>query len=470
MAKSCPVCNASMATKAALRTHMSKKHVAVFQRMYAQPAPQPLKKTKTRGSRGGAASRGNSGSTRVLSGTDLLNLMTIPLKMKVGTAIAILEINPLKMDISRLAAEAKLWSRWRPKKFVVSLKSSASNMVVGMYTMGWAPGPVIKRQGTDLIRCIATMKPHDTKHIFENGSLVIPPKTSQTWYFCSGQEAEDTNHGVVYVVLAAPISAMTGIGGIGVRIEISWTIEFDGPVLELETGATGGFLQADPNWCPIFTDSVSDWADGVKLTFKHTEGGSAVPWHDAEPGVVYEPGKGVTIPYYKADGKSAEAKAFVRAKIYDSYPILACFATKADAQAYIKDGNHSHILDYVKAGDWVTPQVPYLTTGFSASPLGGALYTNISTANVKTGGLSEDVASLQEQVQRLSLQLGGLMAQLALSPAGASSGYINPGLCPNKNANSNEELRDCEGTCLCAGACNCSLLGSDISIVGDSGN
>lgn len=226
----------------------------------------------------------------------------------------------------------------------------------GSYAMGWTGNPdfPIGASSSRLAR-VSTLSPSLLSTFGSPKVLNIPCEAAQKWYYCFSSQEGESDHGAVIAVLAA----VCGGKNISLNFRLEWTVEFSAPDVpvpnqELET-------YPEPEYIPIFTDSVSDWQEGKKLTFKHSEGGSVVPWVGAKRNVVYTPAPGVSVPYVKADKSQGSVGAFALIKDSSSYQsALACFETVEKAKEYIKKSTVSTILDYTGAGAWVTPALPIL--------------------------------------------------------------------------------------------------------------
>lgn len=348
----CPVDGRLFATKRALKQHTATSHGN------GNPAP------KVAGNPAGASRRNKSSVKRVnlqgqsttFSGSDLIGTITVQDTNKVGTPLLLWEINPTTLVNTRMAKLAQVFTRWRPVSLGVTVIPGAGVLTPGSYVIGWTADQHFEMGNAESrVQRLTTLKPNLLSVFGAPKMMRIPCDTTQKWYMVDPELGADSDHGLLIAVLAARV----GGTNISINFRLDWVIEFNSPDLPAPSEDLESY--PDPDYIPIFTDSVSDWADGKKLTFKHKEGGSVVPWIGVKDNVIYEPTQGVKVPYYDSAGASKEVKFFAKIKDSASYSsALACFAAEKDAKDYIKDGAVSHVLDYVKAGEFVTPALPTL--------------------------------------------------------------------------------------------------------------
>jgi hypothetical protein len=185
---------------------------------------------------------------------------------------------------------------------------------------------------------------------------------------------DDIEHGRVYLGVSATCSNMTGM--VDLTVHLDWTVEFSAP--DLPT-TNDHLVTVMDGWTPYFTDSVTGWHGGTRLTFKHKEGGGVVPFANVDPQKVYELASlEATCKYYTAAGLAVDCRFIAAIKDYDP-PVaggyaMAPFHTLADAQNYLKTGSATYLTLYAKAGPWVHPQNPDWKPVWHQPNL---LYTNI---------------------------------------------------------------------------------------------
>ncbi|QKK35399.1 hypothetical protein [Erysiphe necator associated nodavirus 3] len=414
----CAVDGRLFATQAALKQHSATKHAvaAVRPNSSRNTAGGRRRKSNRVSARTESLAKGINlhGQTAVLSGSDLVGSITISDDTSVGTILVLWDCNPLNLETSRLHRFAAAFTRWRPHKLHFTCVPGAGVFTPGSYAMGWTGNPdfSIGTAGTRLAR-VSTLTPSLLSTFGQPKVLQIPCDTAQKWYYCHSEDEGESDHGAVIAVLAA----RCGGKNITLNFRLEWTIEFSAPDVpsqeqELET-------YPDPDYIPIFTDSTSDWAEGKKLTFKHKEGGSVVPFHGLKSNVVYRPAVGVEVPYYKADGTAGKVGFFAKIKDSPLYPSgLACFETEAKAKAYIAKSDVTQILDYNKAGEYVTPVFPtFVGKELSDEPL-------LDLRRKKpTKWLAPGTPSLN-----IGYELGQQVAGLLVTPASHTSyGLSEPG-------------------------------------------
>lgn len=367
----CKVHKRFFATKKAYEQHVKDSHTKPSQ------GPKTGGRDTVRNSKQPAQAKAGKSFGKgqlVVSGTDLIGNVTIGDTDQPGKLLLAWDISPLTMPNTRLYHLAQTFARWRPRKITFSAVPGMGVFTPGSYAMGWVADPTFSLgdTGTRLAR-ILTLSPSDLATFGSPRTLKIPMRTTQKWYFCESGDERETTHGMILVVLAA----LVGAKNLSINFKIDWTVEFDSA--EIPASVTAVEIYPDPEYLPVFTDSVSDWASGEKLTFKHKEGGSVVPWLGVRSDMIYRPASGVRIPYYDKDSKVQECKYF--AAIGGIYPSgLACFASEDDAKAFVKNKDTSKVLTYYKAGEYTTPVLPTLI-GTEASAI--SLDLRLSTLRIK---------------------------------------------------------------------------------------
>lgn len=405
----CPLDGRRFATKAALKRHNVAVHSA------RNPAP------RKKGGNGGRARSGqpvprsvDSAKNITFSGSDLIGTVSVADSDKPGKLLLAWDVNPMLLRNSRLYHLAKTFARWRPVKLHFSTIPGMGVFTPGSYVMGWVADPRFNLGDTSTrLSRISTLTPNVMSAFGQPQVLRIPVETSQRWLFCHGTDEMETSHGLIVVALAA----LVGGKNLTINFKLDWTISFSSP--EVPQSVESVEIYPDPAYIPIFTDSVSDWASGTKLTFKHAEGGSVVPWIGIRDDMVYSPMDGVKIPYY--DGSTnKDCKWF--AAIGGNYPSgLACFATEADAKEYVKKKDFAKVLTYSKAGEYVTPALPTLK--------GSEVETVSLDLRMKTLQLHKDVGQLAMGVSSIHF------ATTSKNPLlGTHVDYVGPSLTNDWNA------------------------------------
>lgn len=317
------------------------------------PQVQPAKK-RPRPRRGGKSTMKSTCLRQ--TGSDVVGVAVLTSKTVIGTGLLRFAINPRALTSTRLGDYAQLWSRWRPLALKLEVSPSAGLMIPGGYIVAWSANPNEEiPSGEAAIAHLTSLVTRKQTHIGQSCMLQIPCSSTARWYTFTG-DSIDIAHGS----LLAACSGTIGISGaVAITFTLHWTIEFNGP--DIPRPLEEYFIEPVAEYAGIFTDSVSDWADGKKLTFKHAEGGSVVPWVGVRSGVVYEPTAGVRIYYVKSNGQEEECKFFSRiidSDVYDS--ALCCHGSRADAEGYQKNGDLTKVLDYKAASKWAEPTLPRL--------------------------------------------------------------------------------------------------------------
>lgn len=295
-----------------------------------------------------------SSQDATFSGSDIIGSVTLTDTDKAGTLLLMWDVNPLTLIDTRVHQFGSVFTRWRPRKLDLQCIPGAGVFTPGSYAIGWVADPEFDI-GLDRSRVtrVTSLSPSILSAFGSPKTLRIPCDTTQKWYLCRPGIGVESDHGRVVAVLAA----MVGGKNITINFRLDWTLEFSSP--ELPSTVEEQECYPDPQWIPIFTDSVSDWGSGNKLTFKHSEGGAVVPFIGIRDNVVYKPSKGVVVPYVKSDGTTANCSWFARMRDSAVYSTaMVCFASEADAKAYVGSGDIGKVLTYKAAGDYVTPNFP----------------------------------------------------------------------------------------------------------------
>lgn len=343
---------------------MSKKAIkrreerALLRALKAKQLPKAVKPKAPQG----GSNAGFSSQTRVESGKDIIGVVTVRKNDLLGKNLLRFVVNPRSVSTSRLNSFSELWQRWTPVSLKVKLVSAAGLMIPGSYIVAWLADPrdTIQPAGDSNIRKLVSCGVFAQNPVGQNSTLSIPCNTSRKWYAFEG-DAFDDSHGVVIVCL----SGVIGSSDLTLTATLEWKIKFNGPNIPIEGGDLH-IIHNEDDYPNIFTDSVSDWASGLKLTFKHAEGGSVVPWDNLEEGVIYSPVTGSKVTYYKDASSQVECKFFSRMQNAPQYPAaLVCHESEAKAKAYIEKGDVSNVLNYVKASDFAAPAIVYMMGKFA---------------------------------------------------------------------------------------------------------
>lgn len=257
---------------------------------------------------------------------------------------------------------------------LVEVTTAANTTVSGSYIAAWTSevGRVFF-DGSSSIQLATATVPNVVRPIHKGATITIPNKISQKWLYIETKgEVEDSDHGTFILVLNGAIGNLTTTSGVTLNVVLKWEIEVNGIVLPPEPGSKVD-IYADDGYENYFTDSSSDWAGGKKLTLKHKEGGSVVPFSSAQPETVYKINASVA-EYYTSSSTKATFKYGVRIRNF-AYPALCVFADLAKALEYAKSGDEANCLDWVAAGPWILPSSPSWS---SNSLVSAPLYSNLA--------------------------------------------------------------------------------------------
>lgn len=344
----------------------------------------------------------------MMSGVDVIGVTDVASKDLVGKALLTFVVNPLSLSGTRLEREARLWARWRPKSLRLEVCPSAGMVIPGGYIAAWSADPLerVKGSGSQVISRLTSFGCQLQNSLGVKGVLNIPCSTTAKWYTLHG-EAVDDSHGVILAALAGRV-AIQEISAVSITWKLHWTFEFNGP--DLPQAAEELLIRPEAGWENVFTDSVSDWAAGKKLTFKHAEGGSVVPWEGVQSGLVYIPTAGVKIPYYSSATAQGEVKFFSRIIDSPNYTsAICCHASEADAIAYQNTGDITKVLDWAKAGEWATPALPTLKGSNikTSAMLHREPPRQENSSSLEVNALRQEVAELRDLLSQLRCQALG---------------------------------------------------------------
>lgn len=329
----------------------------------------------------------------------MIHTVNVNTKAPIGTVLAQIPINPLSFASTRLAQEAELWTRWRPVMLRLEAVTSAGNMITGAYVAGWTADPSQNFDtSVDTIVRASALVPSVTSHISQKIMLNVPCNTSQKWLFCKSREIEDANHGKLVSALSASVGVIASGSEISITFYLTWKVAFDGPNLMAGTLESGIYAESD--YEGYYTDSVSDWANGKKLSLKTHAGGNLVPFPSARPQTVYRLDKAATLEYYtSSSSKEKIAYAVLVPNYYQK--AFAVFKDKAKATAYATSGDSSNCLDYVSPGPVVSPDNP-------------AWYEETNLQRVRSGEADKDalIEELRQQVAQLKAQAAPIQSAL----------------------------------------------------------
>jgi len=351
----CPVCSRKFATRAALAQHRLDKH-----QQAVAPAPKVGKK---RPPRKVAAPINRQGKGRVVSGSDIIAIATIESPGNLGDLVVKIQINPRRFLDTRIYQESYLWARWRPKSLVLKIHPSAGQMSTGALLSGWCPDPMetLPLAALSSVRRLATFPVHQESRVSERSSLKIPCDPSRRWYTFDSIDPSDTEHGVFFIILSAPVPST--LGDVVVNVHLDWQIEFDGPDLPVRSVA-GQTIYADPTLAPYRSNKLTGWCEGKKLTLTKATSGEedeVVKFIGALHNKVYKimrPG-GRGIPAGSSAGPDAELYWGVIAKDYAQADIMALFDSSDDAFKYIARGLEAYQAEYVSPGETVNGNPPW---------------------------------------------------------------------------------------------------------------
>lgn len=259
------------------------------------------------------------------------------------------------MGVSRLATEATLWARWRPKRLLLRVVCSGASTTFGGLVVGWTPEETWQAAltTTDGAR-IASFRPSVVMRLNETKTLSIPCESLTKWYLTDGERGLSV-HGTIVAAVSAIPGGFTGL--LSIAFYLDWTIEFEGVDVQIRPYSVE-IIKPDSGWSNLFTTSDSSF-NSERLTLKMHSGGSMCPFSAARLDRVYVPAANplTTVPYYDESSAVKNVVAFARVQGY-AVPGLLCFASNKDASEYVKTGDVTKALKYTKAGTYVTPAIP----------------------------------------------------------------------------------------------------------------
>lgn len=390
MVKICPVCRKSFADKVALRAHMSSAHPTQATRAQPKPLGQSKKARKSRKVRSQRSQAVNAGA-RVVAGLDLLGMYTFKASSTAGNPIMLTQLSPGKFAGTRWAAEAALWSRWRPRSLRLEITSSAGATVSGSYLLGWSADPDFTvGKGLAAVRRVTALNCVKSAQIYSTAEIQIPCDTLQKWYLVNSHESGETDHGTVVALQVGPVGNLATDSVITFTVILHYTVEFEGP--KLTSILDIPVVYAEDDYTPYFTTSTSDWADGTKLSLKAHSGGGLVPFPTITPNTVYGIDSAAQLNYIIDNSTTPAKTGLIKycVMIHNS-PIkaVAVFASKTQADKYASTADNSYCLEYKAAGAYCTPTNP----PWRAESMSRELV------------LADKVDALQRQVEELMGQL-----------------------------------------------------------------
>lgn len=379
----CPIDGRCFKTRAALMQHKRMSHA-----MQATPLPrQPRSQPPRRGAkRQGLASRLNGPGTRTCRGSDMLEVgIQVSTSTNIGTVIAEYDITPKYFEGTRFELESRLWARWRPTSLKVGVRPSAGSMTSGAYAVGFTFDPTARlASAPTAVSVVNAMRPSATASISQPINLVLPREPSQKWYHIQGREKHDMIHGRLFVVLVSKIGNVTTDSRISFNVRLDWTCQFEG--MSMPVSVEQQHVYADAGFEGYHTTSTNDWANGDRLSVKHTAGGALVPFSDAESDTLYLLDKQAKLPYKTENGGGFITHAVVIRDFPGRH--FAVFADQASALKYMSSGNADDCLKYYSAGDAINPDNPP--------------WTAVSASNLKIARLECELAALRLQVSTRS--------------------------------------------------------------------
>jgi len=319
-------------------------------------SPQRRKK-KSSNRKSSRQSKVGLGSRRE-AGTDVLASVTIAADSKDGSGIVNMGLSPINFPGTRWNQVSRLWARWRPVSLRLRLVSGASAMTSGRHGIGWVGDPTEDYPvGSAGVTNLTTLVPHQIKHVYEDATIQVPSGleyTQKRWLELRGSQSD--NHGTVIALLVSSLTSSTG--SVSFQVHLDWVCEFDSPDITPVT-TPPDYIQCEDGWEGYFTDSISDWASGTKLTLKFATGGKAVPFRGIKPNTIYQIDPRAKLPYYYGTNSKAEIKYGVQIKSYTPTPTaMAMFADLDQAKNYVTSGDTFYCLTYTKAGEAVVPKNP----------------------------------------------------------------------------------------------------------------
>jgi hypothetical protein len=284
-------------------------------------------------------------------------------KIKLGSVLADINLNPSRLRGTRFSQESTLWSRWRPNKLTIRVVTSAGTFVSGSYMIGWSATQETVHAGLEAIRRVATFVPNQQAQVAQNVSITIPctgpSAPAQRWLFVDPHQVDESSHGALFLVCAAPLANLKG--SISLSLHLDWEVQFSNP--DIETDVVKRAVYARDGWSPYHVTSDGDWKSGKYYGLKATAGGDMVPFDYSTPGEVYELDASAKMAMRVNDKILAEVGFGV--VIHDSpYPYHSFTVfPRGDsgrnwAEKYAASPDDNYLYNYVEAGLPITPTNP----------------------------------------------------------------------------------------------------------------
>lgn len=359
-------------------------------------------------------------SSEVVTGEDILSVQTFrSTELGGGSVLAQYQISPRAFHGTRLAQMASMWNRWCPIHLTFTARSTAPTIAGGIVAAAWSSDDkeLLPRDQVSLVRKLGVL-PHVQQGAFWQPIVVnVTEAPVQRWLYTDlGQD--DTFHGCFILVCVGAPSSITGT--VDFTVSLKWTVRFEAPDIITSHSEPTIVVRADDGYDPYFT-TFSGSVNNSKLTLECASAGgysSIVRFSAMVPGVVYEPASD-TLSYYKKSGATYTTEsvgALVRMKERPE-PFVWCFASKDEANEYLKTSDISHVLDYAKAGPWSktgmiwkpaaeefgapAPQELRVLTEDKAVRRG--LDKALASLRPLIDGLAESVKSLTERINQMPL-------------------------------------------------------------------
>lgn len=128
---------------------------------------------------------------------------------------------------------ARLYARWRPVSLRLAATSGAATVVSGSYYVAWTAEAEHRLPNASALHWVAATPGARVVPVHGSAALPIPSQTSQRWLMTDADQADESAHGTIVVVLASPLSNITG--GVVVTLTLSWTVDFSMPIMETES-------------------------------------------------------------------------------------------------------------------------------------------------------------------------------------------------------------------------------------------
>jgi len=164
------------------------------------------------------------------SASEYMGSFTITPTTPIGTTTAFF-LNPLGMTGSRLQKLASVYQKYRFKKFSLTLQSSSTTAINGLYILGYSSNPDYELPPGNEINAIYALPGATSANVWRTVTSHAKLINQNKWFEIDADSREimDTTQGVFFLAIQSPLSMSTSVS---LPIIIDYTIEFTGSAIQ----------------------------------------------------------------------------------------------------------------------------------------------------------------------------------------------------------------------------------------------